>query len=256
MKQNDLNKSSLKQYEDVIEALKNKEFGQTVFDVLQNIFLEEKENTKLKYENLVDQIEKIKIYFDEKVDALKNNTHENLVEIKYYLDQLNKNNKENAAENNTLKDDFCALQDDILKLKKQKEENINIMKTSMRTYFDKIKNMLNVMNTNVESIQKELITYKENNTIENKKKNIEILQIINDENEKLNKRLEESFNSLNKDIREINEYISCFKDSVTNSVKDIEQKIEINIKEIDKKFHTISINQKQLLDDFYTSEKS
>lgn len=106
-----------------------------------NLFLEENESNKIKYEDLSNHIDKLKVYFDEKINFLKDNTHENLEELKYYLDQLNKNNKDNAEKNSTYKDDFDTIRNEILNLKKQKEDDIDLMKSSIQAYSSKIKNV-------------------------------------------------------------------------------------------------------------------
>ncbi|GAW82559.1 hypothetical protein, conserved [Plasmodium gonderi] len=245
---------SSEKYEDVTETSKKKDLGKNVFETLQDLFLEEKENNKRKYEDLSEHIDKMKSYFDEKINSLKDNTHENLEELKYYLDQLNKNNKVNVLENNTFMDDFEIVKNDIVKLKKQKEESTNLIKTSMRTYFDKIKAMLSVMNTNIENVKEELANYKESNQINSKKQNIEILQLINEENETLNKKLEASLNNLNNDMRDVKENIYNFKEYIEGQIRDIKNEAYINKKEIDEKINEISINQKKLLNDFYPSE--
>ncbi|KOB88068.1 hypothetical protein PFDG_04516 [Plasmodium falciparum Dd2] len=151
----------------------------------------------------------MKTYFDEKINSLKNNTHENFEELKYYLDNLNKKNKDTISESNTFQENIDAIQNDISKLKKDKEENTNLIKSSIRTYFDKMKNVkyiymfpfydsntLNLMNTHIEKVKEEFTNYKENNEIENRKKNIEILQLINEENETLRKSMEVSLNNV------------------------------------------------------------
>ncbi|KJP86921.1 hypothetical protein AK88_03430 [Plasmodium fragile] len=236
------------------EALKKKDAGKNVFETLHNLFLEEKESNKRKHEDLSEHIDKMKAYFDEKINSLKDNTHENLEELKYYLDQLNRNNKDKATDNNTFLDELEIVKNDVNKLKKEKEENINLIKTSMRTYFDKIKGMLSVMNANIESVREELATYKENNQIDNKKKNIEILQLINEENEALNKKMEESLNSLSSDICEATEQIINFKEHMENQVKDIKNETDMNKREMDEKTNELTTNQKKLLNDFYPSE--
>ncbi|KAI4836755.1 hypothetical protein MKS88_004559 [Plasmodium brasilianum] len=272
----DCNKKNLsyEKNEEVLETLKNKLYlynttilsckniGKNVFETLQNLFLEEKENNNRKYEDLSEHIDKMKTYFDEKINSLKDNTHENFEELKYYLDHLNKSSENSTTESNTFKNDFDLVKNDVLKLKKQQEENINLIKSSTRTYFDKIKSvqvhnksvyMLNVMNTNIENIREELTNYKENNQIENKKKNIEILQLINDENETLNKKMEESLNYLSTHITEVKEHAYHFKEYIENQIKDIKYEKELNKKEIDEKINTICTNQKKLRDDFYPS---
>ncbi|SBS88685.1 conserved Plasmodium protein, unknown function [Plasmodium malariae] len=260
----DCNKKNLsyEKNEEVLETLKNKNIGKNVFETLQNLFLEEKENNNRKYEDLSEHIDKMKTYFDEKINSLKDNTHENFEELKYYLDHLNKSSENSTTESNTFKNDFDLVKNDVLKLKKQQEENINLIKSSTRTYFDKIKSvqvhnksvyMLNVMNTNIENIREELTNYKENNQIENKKKNIEILQLINDENETLNKKMEESLNYLSTHITEVKEHAYHFKEYIENQIKDIKYEKELNKKEIDEKINTICTNQKKLRDDFYPS---
>ncbi|SCO94045.1 conserved Plasmodium protein, unknown function [Plasmodium malariae] len=272
----DCNKKNLsyEKNEEVLETLKNKLYlynttilsckniGKNVFETLQKLFLEEKENNNRKYEDLSEHIDKMKTYFDEKINSLKDNTHENFEELKYYLDHLNKSSENSTTESNTFKNDFDLVKNDVLKLKKQQEENINLIKSSTRTYFDKIKSvqvhnksvyMLNVMNTNIENIREELTNYKENNQIENKKKNIEILQLINDENETLNKKMEESLNYLSTHITEVKEHAYHFKEYIENQIKDIKYEKELNKKEIDEKINTICTNQKKLRDDFYPS---
>ncbi|CAA9989621.1 conserved Plasmodium protein, unknown function [Plasmodium knowlesi strain H] len=236
------------------EALKKKDAGKNVFETLHNLFLEEKESNKRKHEDLSEHIDKMKAYFDEKINSLKDNTHENLEELKYYLDQLNRNNKDKATDNNTFMEEFEIVKNDVNKLKKEKEENINLIKTSMRTYFDKIKGMLSVMNANIESVKEELANYKENSQIDNKKKNIEILQLINEENEALNKKMEESLNSLSSDMREAKEQIINFKEHMENQVKDIKNETDTNKREMDGKTNELTINQKKILNDFYPSE--
>lgn len=52
------------------------------------------------------------------------------------------------------------------------------------------------MNTHIEKVKEEFTNYKENNEIENRKKNIEILQLINEENETLRKSMEVSLNNV------------------------------------------------------------
>ncbi|CRH01398.1 conserved Plasmodium protein, unknown function [Plasmodium relictum] len=251
-----ISKFNKEKYEEIIESLRNKDLSKNVFETLQNFFLEEKENNKKNYEELNHLIDKIKTDFDDKINSLKDNTHENFEELKYYLDELNKNNKNNTLDSNSFKDDIDFIKDDLLNLKKQKEENINLIKSSTRTYFDKIKSILNVMNINIENIKEEISKYKENNEIENKKKYIEILQLINDENEALNKKREESVNFINNEVNQVKEYISDFKEHLEKQIKSIEYKIEINKREIDEKINTISKNQKKFLDDFYPSYKS
>ncbi|GAB68058.1 hypothetical protein PCYB_126230 [Plasmodium cynomolgi strain B] len=118
------------------------------------------------------------------------------------------------------------------------------------------KKMLSVMNANIESVKEELATYKENNQIDNKKKNIEILQLINEENEALNKKMEESLNSLSNDMREAKEQIINFKEHMENQVKDIKNETDTNKREMDEKANELTINQKKLLNDFYPSEMS
>ncbi|CRG94723.1 conserved Plasmodium protein, unknown function [Plasmodium gallinaceum] len=253
---NMINKLNKEKHEEIIECLKNKDLGKNVFETLENFFLEEKENNKNNYKELYHLINKIKTDFDDKINSLKDNTHENFEELKYYMDELNKNNKENTLDSNSFKDDIDFIKDDLLNLKKQKDENINLIKSSTRTYFDKIKSMLNIMNINIENVKEEITKYKENNEIENKKKYIEILQLINDENEILNKRREESVNYINEEIKQVKEYINGFKESLEKHIKNIEYKIEINKKEIDEKINTISKNQKKFLEDFYPSYKN
>ncbi|ETW28131.1 hypothetical protein PFFCH_04482 [Plasmodium falciparum FCH/4] len=118
-----------------------KNLDRNVFETLKNVFLEEQENNKRKYEELSDHLDKMKTYFDEKINSLKNNTHENFEELKYYLDNLNKKNKDTISESNTFQENIDAIQNDISKLKKDKEENTNLIKSSIRTYFDKMKNV-------------------------------------------------------------------------------------------------------------------
>ncbi|SBS86630.1 conserved Plasmodium protein, unknown function [Plasmodium ovale curtisi] len=292
MEKNKVKKLSQERNEDANDTLKNKNVGKdarsetganagktakmaegmatgkaeskNVFEKLQNLFIEEGENNKRKYEDLSEHIDKMKTYFDEKINSLKDNTHENLEELKYYLDQLNKNNKGNITESNTFKDDFDLVKIDMIKLKKQKEDNVNLIKSSMRTYFDKIKSvrmhvdlcMLSATNANIESIREELTNYKENNQIENKKRNIEILQLINDECEILNKKIEESLNSLSTDVREARENMCRFKEYMENQMTEIKCSMEANKKEMDDKINAIYTNQKKLMEDFYPSEKS
>ncbi|SBT78408.1 conserved Plasmodium protein, unknown function [Plasmodium ovale] len=256
MEKNKVKKLSQERNEDANDTLKNKAEGKNVFEKLQNLFLEEGEINKRKYEDLSEHIDKMKAYFDEKINSLKDNTHENLEELKYYLDQLNKNSKGNITESNTFKDDFDLVKIDMIKLKKQKEENVNLIKSSMRTYFDKIKSMLSATNANIESIREELTNYKENNQIENKKRNIEILQLINDECEILNKKIEESLNSLSKDMREARENMCRFKEYMENQMTEMKCSMEANKKEMDDKINAIYTNQRKLMEDFYPSEKS
>lgn len=48
------------------------------------------------------------------------------------------------------------------------------------------------MNKNIESIKEELTNFQENIKIESKKKYIEILELINNENETINKKIKQS----------------------------------------------------------------
>ncbi|VEV58244.1 conserved Plasmodium protein, unknown function [Plasmodium vinckei vinckei] len=263
-------KSSLSEKrEDSIEELKNKNAGKNVFETLLNIFLEEKESNRIKYEDLSNHIDKLKVYFDEKINVLKDNTHENLEELKYYLDQLNKNIKENAEKNSTYNDDFDTIRNEMLHLKKQKEDDINLMKSSIQAYSTKIKNvycifknivvlleMISIMNKNIETIKEELTNSQENIKIESKKKYIEILELINNENDSINKKIKQPFDELNNDIKDIKEYIRGVKDSLENEIKDIKSAISTNKKSIDEKISPITINQKRLMNDFYPTEKS
>ncbi|SOV19547.1 conserved Plasmodium protein, unknown function [Plasmodium sp. gorilla clade G2] len=227
-----------------------------VFETLKKLFLEEQENNKRKYEELSDHLDKMKIYFDEKINSLKNNTHENFEELKYYLDNLNKKNKDTLLESNTFQESMDAIQSDISKLKKDKEENTNLIKSSIKTYFDKIKSTLNLMNTHVEKMKEEFTNYKENNEIENRKKNIDILQLINEENETLSKSMEKSLNNINSDIKDVKEHITYFKEHVEKQIKDINNIMEINRKEIDERIEHIFMNQKKLMGDFYPYKKN
>ncbi|ETW46453.1 hypothetical protein PFMALIP_05359 [Plasmodium falciparum MaliPS096_E11] len=125
---------------ELLETPESDNLDRNVFETLKNVFLEEQENNKRKYEELSDHLDKMKTYFDEKINSLKNNTHENFEELKYYLDNLNKKNKDTISESNTFQENIDAIQNDISKLKKDKEENTNLIKSSIRTYFDKMKN--------------------------------------------------------------------------------------------------------------------
>ncbi|SOV83454.1 conserved Plasmodium protein, unknown function [Plasmodium sp. gorilla clade G3] len=240
---------------EVLETPKSDNLDRNVFETLKKVFLEEQENNKRKYEELSDHLDKMKTYFDEKINSLKNNTHENFEELKYYLDNLNKKNKDTILESNTFQENIDSIQNDISKLKKDKEENTNHIKSSIRTYFDKMKNTLNLMNTHIEKVKEEFTNYKENNEIENRKKNIDILQLINEENETLNKSMEKSLNDINNDIKDVKEQVIYFKDYVEKRIKEIKNIMDMNKKEIDEKIEHIYMNQKKLMGDFYPYKK-
>ncbi|SOV19468.1 conserved Plasmodium protein, unknown function [Plasmodium gaboni] len=241
---------------EAVETPESYNSDRNVFETLKKLFLEEQENNKRKYEELSDHLDKMKIYFDEKINSLKNNTHENFEELKYYLDNLNKKNKDTLLESNSFQESMDAIQSDISKLKKDKEENTNLIKSSIKTYFDKIKSTLNLMNTHVEKMKEEFTNYKENNEIENRKKNIDILQLINEENETLSKSMEKSLNNINNDIKDVKEHITYFKEHVEKQIKDINNIMEINRKEIDERIEHIYMNQKKLMGDFYPYKKN
>ncbi|KYN96117.1 hypothetical protein PGSY75_1452800 [Plasmodium gaboni] len=241
---------------EAVETPESDNSDRNVFETLKKLFLEEQENNKRKYEELSDHLDKMKIYFDEKINSLKNNTHENFEELKYYLDNLNKKNKDTLLESNSFQESMDAIQSDISKLKKDKEENTNLIKSSIKTYFDKIKSTLNLMNTHVEKMKEEFTNYKENNEIENRKKNIDILQLINEENETLSKSMEKSLNNINNDIKDVKEHITYFKEHVEKQIKDINNIMEINRKEIDERIEHIYMNQKKLMGDFYPYKKN
>ncbi|SPJ12892.1 conserved Plasmodium protein, unknown function [Plasmodium sp. DRC-Itaito] len=241
---------------ELLETPESDNLDRNVFETLKKVFLEEQENNKRKYEELSDHLDKMKTYFDEKINSLKNNTHENFEELKYYLDNLNKKNKDTILESNTFQENIDDIQNDISKLKKDKEENTNLIKSSIRTYFDKMKSTLNLMNTHIENVKEEFTNYKENNEIENRKKNIEILQLINEENETLSKSMEKSLNNINNDIKDVKEQITNFKEYVEKRIKDIKNIMDMNRKEIDEKIENIYMNQKKLMGDFYPYNKN
>lgn len=112
------------------------------------------------------------------------------------------------------------------------------------------------MNKNIESIKEELTNFQENIKIESKKKYIEILELINNENETINKKIKQSHDELNNDIEDIKKYIRGVKDSLENEIKDIKSVISTNKISIDDKINSITINQKKLMNDFYPTEKS
>ncbi|ETW46454.1 hypothetical protein PFMALIP_05360 [Plasmodium falciparum MaliPS096_E11] len=68
--------------------------------------------------------------------------------------------------------------------------------------------------------------------------------------------MEVSLNNVNNDIKDVKEHITNFKEYVEKRIKDINNIMDMNRKEIDEKIEHICMNQKKLMGDFYPYKKN